>query len=203
MRVGLFGGTFDPPHNGHLAVGLAAVRRFRLDRLLLAPTGRQPLKTAAPGASFADRLAMVELLCVGNAAFAASSLDAPHADGSPNYTVDALRGLRDQLGAAAGIFVVVGADAFLGLRQWREPDALLTEAAWVVVSRPGFSLDALDSLQLTQQQQSRVHLIADVDVPISSTELRRRLHNREDCSALLPAPVLEYIQAHDLYSEGA
>ena len=199
MRVGLFGGTFDPPHNGHLAVARAALGAFSLDQLLIAPTGIQPLKSARPLASYGDRLAMVELLCGGEPSLSASELDAPHADGSANYSVDALRNLRAQFGEAAELFAIVGADAFLGVRQWREPDALLAAAEWIVVSRPGFTLDALDGLQLTDQQRSKVHLLGDVRVPVSATDLRRRLQAGEDCSELVPAAVLDYIRAHGLY----
>ena len=97
MRIGYFGGSFDPPHLGHLAVARAARDRFALDRVLLAPTARQPLKPSGPIASFADRLHMTELLCAGQPGLEASAIDGPQPDNQPNYTVDTLRRLTAQL----------------------------------------------------------------------------------------------------------
>jgi nicotinate-nucleotide adenylyltransferase len=84
MRIAFFGGTFDPPHLGHLAIARAAADRLRLDRVLFAPVGSQPLKQDSSVASFADRLAMVKLAITDDTRFAASEIDAPHADGQPN-----------------------------------------------------------------------------------------------------------------------
>jgi nicotinate-nucleotide adenylyltransferase len=136
MRVALFGGSFDPPHHGHIAIATAAADVFDLEQVLFAPVGRQPLKTESPPAPFADRLAMVELACVGDERFKVSGIDAPRVDGLPNYTVDTLTALRKEM-PEARLFHLVGADSFLDLRRWREPDRLLELAEWIVVSRPG------------------------------------------------------------------
>jgi nicotinate-nucleotide adenylyltransferase len=207
MRVALFGGTFDPIHRGHLAVAAAAADAFALDRVLFAPTGRQPLKPEAATASFADRLAMVTLALstTGNpqsatCTFLASTLDAPHPDGSPNYTVDVLATLRQQLPEAA-LFVLTGADSFLDLRRWHAPGQLLALAEWIVVSRPGSPLTEahLAPLALTPAQRARVHLLTTVHEDVSATELRRRLHSGDPSPRLLPPAVAAYIQTHHLY----
>ncbi|HEV2577624.1 MAG TPA: nicotinate (nicotinamide) nucleotide adenylyltransferase [Acidobacteriaceae bacterium] len=202
MRVGLFGGTFDPPHLGHLAVARAVRDRFALDRVLLAPAGVQPLKPGGAQASFADRLRMVELLCDGCKGIEASAIDAPRPDGSPNYTIDTLHRLCAEL-PAAEIFVVVGADAFLGIRRWKSPEELLREWRWIVVSRPGFDMAALDSLGLTPAQRAQVETLSDFANPASATEIRDRLHegegDDETATDLVPAKVLEYIKTHHLY----
>ena len=200
MRLGYFGGSFDPPHLGPLAVALAAARAFGLERVLFAPTGRQPLKLVAATASFSDRLAMTRLLCQQEPAlFEAVPLDAPLADGTPNYTVDTLVRLQSQ-SLADEIFVLAGADAFLDLRRWREPGRLLELAEWIVVSRPGFELRQLDTLGLTPAQRLRVHPLAGVEEPASATGIREALHAGGDCTDLLPPEVLSYIRAHHLYS---
>lgn len=204
MRIGFFGGSFDPPHLGHLAVGHAAVEAFSLDRVLFAPTGRQPLKTNGASASFVDRLAMVSLLCESQRPsrrrhFEASPVDAPHADGSPNYTVDALSTLRGDCSPEDSLYVLVGADAFLDLRRWRAPDSLLQLAEWIVVSRPGISLQQLQDLNLTSMQLSRVHVLEDVHEPASATDIRELLRVGSDCAGLLPGSILNYIRAHHLY----
>jgi nicotinate-nucleotide adenylyltransferase len=204
MRIGFFGGSFDPPHLGHLAVGHAAAEAFSLDRILFTPTGRQPLKTNGASASFADRLIMVSLLCElqppgTRPYFEPSSSDAPHADGSPNYTVDALSKLRGNYSTDDNLFVIVGADAFLDLPRWRSPDILLQLAEWIVVSRPGVSLQQLQSVNLTPGQLSRVHLLEDVHEPASATDIRELLSIGSDCFGLLPSSILNYIRAHHLY----
>lgn len=198
MRVALFGGTFDPPHRGHLAAAAGAADAFQLDSVLFAPVGRQPLKPDAHSTPFADRMAMTTLACAADPRFAPSSLDAPRADGQPNYTVDTLAALRHEYPEAV-LFNLVGADSFLDLRRWREPARLLELAEWIVVSRPGFSLDHLSTLGLTAQQQARVHLLESVHQPISATQLRDCLRRGDSCTALIPPAVADYIRARHLY----
>jgi len=196
MRIALFGGSFDPPHRGHLAAAQAAADAFALDRIYVAPTGRQPLKSTAPQASFADRLAMTQLLCKEDPRLVASSLDLPHPDGAPNYTVDLLQQLRT---SEDTLFNIVGADSFLDLRYWREPERLLTLAEWIVLSRPGFSLDDLAPLALTSEQRERVHLLQTVHVNIAATDIRDRLSHHDPCADLLTPAVEIYIREHHLY----
>jgi nicotinate-nucleotide adenylyltransferase len=198
LRIALFGGTFDPPHLGHLAIAAAAANAFQLDSILFAPAARQPLKLNETPASFADRLAMTTLACAADERFHASTLDAPRTDGQPNYTADTLFELQQSLPNAV-LYNLVGADSFLSLPHWRDPARLLALAEWIVVSRPGFSLDDLSALQLTPQQRTRVHLLETVHEDVSSTRLRERLHTGDPCADLLPAAVASYIQTHRLY----
>ena len=197
MRIAYFGGTFDPPHRAHLHVAQAAAGAFALDRVLFAPTGVQPLKKTAPQASFDDRLAMTRLMCADEAGMEASNIDAPHADGSPNYTTDALRRLQAEQ-PEADLFCVVGADSFLTLPHWREPQSLLQQAEWIVVSRPGFALD-LSSVGLTPEQQTRVHLLSTVDEDTTASGIRERLRFGVSCGNMLTPKVSLYIARMHLY----
>lgn len=203
MRLGFFGGSFDPPHRGHLAVARAALITFNLDRVLLAPAALQPLKRDHAEASFVDRLRMVELLCDDasdlQSQLAASSVDGPLPDHVPNYTIDTLARLRSTLTPGTELFLIVGADSFLAVRQWRSAEDLLNAAEWIVVSRPGFDLGSLDSLGLTDSQRARVHLLGGVAEPVSATEARARLREHDDCTDLVPGTVLAYIYANHLY----
>jgi nicotinate-nucleotide adenylyltransferase len=199
MRVGLFGGSFDPPHRGHLAVAEAVRDRFGLDRVLLAPAAIQPLKPDGPHASFAQRLRMVELLCDGVPGIEASTIDGPQPDGRPNYTINTLRRFRNELPPHTEILIVVGADAFLDIREWKDSDTLLNEARWIVVSRPGFDLHQLETLNLTAEQRARIDTLSDFANPVSATEIRERLHEQTTAKELVPPKVLEYIRAHHLY----
>jgi nicotinate-nucleotide adenylyltransferase len=210
MKVGLFGGSFDPPHRGHLGVAEAVRDRFALDRILLAPAAIQPLKPGGAHASFTDRLHMVELLCDGARGVEASSIDGPQAGDTPNYTIDTLGRLRKELPPDTELFVIVGADAFLGIRQWKDPDTLLKEARWIIVSRPGFDLHQLKALELTVEQRARIQTLGGFENQVSATEIRERFHEHEAAAAgtlgpsadwgeLVPPKVLEYIRAHHLY----
>ena len=197
-RLALFGGSFDPPHRGHISIARAAADRFQLQGVLFAPAGRQPLKSGVLPAPFADRLAMTRFACAADARFAASSIDAPHQDGSPNYTFEALEALRLEH-PRARLYAIAGADSFLTLRQWSHPERLLQLAEWIVANRPGFRLEEIEALGLTPEQRARVHLLETVHEDISATELRRRLAEGESCAGWIPERVAAYIAEHGLY----
>jgi nicotinate-nucleotide adenylyltransferase len=198
MRVALFGGTFDPPHHGHIAIATAAADVFDLDSVLFAPVGRQPLKPDGVPATFADRLAMVELACRVDPRFVVSDLDAPRNDGAPNYTVETLAALHEAM-PGERLFNLVGADSFLDLPRWHEYKRLLELAEWIVVSRPGFPLANLAELDLTPLERGRVHLLQTVHEDVAATNLRERLEAGDPCADVLDQAVSAYIQAHHLY----
>lgn len=198
MRLALFGGSFDPPHRGHLAIASAALERFALDRVLFAPVGRQPLKRQGAVGSFEQRLAMITLACRADRRFTPSALDAPHADGSPNYSIGTIESaIREQ--PAAELFCLAGADSFHTLGHWREPQRLLAEAQWIVVSRPGYSIADPEGLELTPAQRLRVHPLDTVHEEAAATDLRERLAQGDRCTDLLPEAVAAYIEANGLY----
>jgi nicotinate-nucleotide adenylyltransferase len=198
MRVALFGGSFDPPHHGHIAIASAAADTFALDRVLFAPVGHQPLKSDATPAPFADRLAMVELACKADPRFFPSDVDAPRPDRAANYTVSTLAALTEKM-SDVRLFNLVGADSFLNLRRWHDPERLLELAEWIVVSRPGFPLDDLSALGLTARQRRQVHLLQTVHEDVAATDLRERLEAGDPCSDVLEPSVAAYIKAHRLY----
>jgi nicotinate-nucleotide adenylyltransferase len=198
MRVALFGGSFDPPHHGHLAIATAAADALGLDSVLFAPVGRQPLKLDGTATSFEDRLAMVKLACLEDPRFEVSKIDAPRADGLPNYTVNTLSELARRM-PEAKLFNLVGADSFLSLPRWHEAARLLELAEWIVVSRPGFVIESLSSLGFDEPQQGRVHLLDTVHEDTAATGLRDRLEAGDACVDLIAPAVLNYIQTHGLY----
>ncbi len=151
MRVAFFGGSFDPPHLGHLAVARAARAAFALDKVLFAPVGMQPLKKEGSAASFEDRLAMTRLAIAGEPGFEVSLLDAPKLsdapnpgadrNSEPNYTIETLKRLRSALPQGTTLFCLMGADAFFGLRQWYRAAEIPFVAQLIVASRPGQPLE--------------------------------------------------------------
>ena len=200
MRIALFGGTFDPMHRGHLTIAQAAADQFALDLVLFAPAGRQPHKRSGTVATYDQRLQMVALACAGAnpLRFRASTLDAPLADGSPNYTVRTLELLAAEY-PHAQLFSLAGADTFENLAKWREPMRLLQLAEWIVVNRPGSSLRIPEGLTLTPAQRDRIHLLDSIHEEVAATNLRQRLAHGEDCEDLLPDAVAAYIAEHGLY----
>ena len=200
MRIALFGGSFDPPHRGHVAIARAAADTFHLDQVLFAAAARQPLKRDGHSTSYEQRLAMVALACADADPehFLPSTLDAPRPDGSPNYTVDTLEALR-LAQPDAELFSLAGADSFLHIGKWREAHRLFDLAQWIVVSRPGVPLELPTGLTLTPAQRSRIHLLDSVHEDVAATDLRQRLAAGDPCNDLLPGPVGAYIAQHQLY----
>lgn len=145
-RIAFFGGSFDPPHLGHLAVARAAREALRLDRVLFAPVGTQPLKPVGSTGGFEDRVAMTELAIAGEAGFAISLADAPKPSGAPNYTLETLNNLRRQLPPDCQLYCLMGADSFVGLRLWHRAAEIPFVAPLIVASRPGQPLADLKAL---------------------------------------------------------
>ena len=142
-RVAFFGGSFDPPHAGHLAVAHAARKALALDTVLFAPVGAQPLKPLGSTAPFADRIAMTGLAIAGEEGFALSAEDTPTDVGSPNYTIDTLLHLHKRLATGAVLFCLMGADSFRNLHRWHRAAEIPFAASLVVASRPGEPLGDL------------------------------------------------------------
>jgi nicotinate-nucleotide adenylyltransferase len=228
-RIAFFGGSFDPPHLGHIGIARAAQAALQLDTVLFAPVGSQPLKPLGSTASFEDRLAMTELAIHGLPNFAISLADAPDPSGEPNYTIDTLHRLQAQF-PSAQLFTLMGADSFLSLQRWYRGAELPFVAPLIVASRPGQRLQDLaevlpDGLTIHVQKQSvgtqnvivevftlrnsvgseaPFYLLPGLQIEISASEIRQNAGAALDrlCTArnLLPDAVCDYIAAHRLYS---
>jgi nicotinate-nucleotide adenylyltransferase len=218
MKVAFFGGSFDPPHCGHIALARLAIERLGLDRVLIAPVGTQPFKgdDAAP---FADRVAMVRLAVANEPGMEVSLADAPRLDGRPNYTVDTVKTLRGELSPADTFYCLMGADSFLTIGKWYRSERLLTACDFVVGSRPGFDLQKIaaalpEEVSLAAEENcapgclviglrgkngkySKLYLLTDLAEDISATEIRLDLQAGAD-AAIDPA-VAAYIEEHGLY----
>lgn len=192
MRLGIFGGSFDPVHNGHLRLAGCCAQQAGLDAVWLVPSAVQPLKPHGPVASNADRVAMLRLAVEGLAGpdrlgLGVSTLEIDR--GGVSYTVDTLRQIHAERPEAELLFLM-GADSLHDLPDWREPEEILRLATPLVVGRPGEPEPATD---LPHQ---RVEMPA---MDISSSTLRERLANGEACDEWLPPAVADYIRRHGLY----
>ena len=230
-RIAFFGGTFDPPHLGHIGVARAAQAELHLDTILFAPVGVQPLKPLGSRASFEDRVAMTELAIKGLPQFAISFIDAPDRSGTPNYTIDTLLRLQKQFPAAER-FTLMGADSFRDLPHWYRGGEIPFIAPLIVASRPGQSLQDLAAILphgLTIHEsastaagaartQLRVftlrnsagattpfYLLPELEIEISASQIRHQISAALDrlCAGheLLPDAVCNYIADHRLYHQ--
>jgi nicotinate-nucleotide adenylyltransferase len=136
-RIAFFGGSFDPPHLGHLAVARAARTALALDAVLFAPVGSQPLKPQGSTAGFEDRLEMTRLAIADEQGFELSLADAPRPSGEPNFTVETLARLRGGLAPDGALYCLMGADSFFGLRRWHRSSEIPFVASLIIASRPG------------------------------------------------------------------
>lgn len=196
MKLGVLGGTFDPPHLAHLIVAQEVLDVLRLDRILFVPTGIPPLKSGDT-ARGNDRARMVELAIAGNPAFEASRLEIDRPGVS--YTVDTLKQLQEQYRPDAELYFITGADQLLQLRAWHAPEQLLQLTRLVAVTRPGYTADLSGLDQILPGATARAIPLAVPLIGISATEIRRRLAAGRTIRYLVPEAVREYIEARGLY----
>jgi nicotinate-nucleotide adenylyltransferase len=150
MNIGLFGGTFDPIHKGHLALARAAVERCKLHRILFVPANIPPHKQKQPLTPFVHRYAMLALATADEKAFVPSMLEAPeenvadqrkkNREQKPNYTIETVRQIKRSLKNSDKLFLLIGMDAFADIAKWHEAESLFRECEFVVAGRPGYSL---------------------------------------------------------------
>ena len=218
-RLGILGGTFDPPHRGHVALAQLCIDHLDLDELVWIPTGHSWQKGdhVTPAA---DRLAMTELaagtLDPGRAKVRVSRMEVERE--GPSYTIDTVRQLRAEYGADTSMSWLMGADQLLRLHTWHGLEALFEQVHLCIATRPGFDLAALDGpvLDAMQQRLADTHLIQctpsghmwidqTLAVDLSSTGLRQRLADgpiaNDPADDQLPAGVAHYIARHGLYQQ--
>lgn len=185
LRLGLFGGTFDPPHIGHLIVAQDVVEALGLDRLLFVPAGLPPHKADTVVSPAPLRLEMVRSIIVDNETFGVSEVELGR--GGPSYTVDTLRHYRD-LHPTAEIFFLIGADQAAALDTWQEPDRVAALATLVVMARDGASVPVggFASVPVTR-------------VDVSATEVRQRVLDGRSIRYLVPESVRKIIDRNRLY----
>lgn len=198
--IGIFGGTFDPIHSGHLIVAEEVWFRLELDYILFIPAGQPWLKVNRVITPAVHRLAMLKLAIASNPGFQFSALEIDHPGAS--YTVDTLRSLRAQLGREVKLFFILGWDNLNELPQWHEPSELVKLCTLVAVPRldcPKPDLDSLD--KAVPGVASKTILIDTPFIGISSSEIRQRIAEGKSIRYLVPQEVERYIREHRLYCE--
>jgi nicotinate-nucleotide adenylyltransferase len=191
VRVGVFGGTFDPPHVGHLLLASDAREALNLDRLIFIPAGAQPFKiNSPPVASAQDRLEMVRLAVADDANYSVD--DAEIERKGLSYTVDTLEQLATRY-RSGKLFLLLGEDALAAFDQWREPERIRELAALAVMRRDGGSTAAVKPVP------GGVLEVSTRRVDVSSTEIRARLRAGKSIKGFVPESVERFIDARGLY----
>jgi len=219
-RIAVFGGSFDPIHNGHLSVARAADRRFNFDELHFIPASRPPHKLKQHLAPFPHRFAMVSLACTEHPHFVPSLAEAGEdfSGTQLHYSVDTVRYFRHVYHGDRLSFII-GADAFLDIPMWKEYETLLTLCDFIIANRPGIRPEALrlvippdliaradgkkeaepPSLVVAHLHKSTIYLLANVSSDVSATDVRRQAHRGQSIHGLVSARVEEYILKQGLY----
>jgi len=226
MNIGLFGGTFDPVHRGHIALAQAAMERCKLHRICFVPANLPPHKQKQPLSAFVHRFAMLALATAAEKAFVPSLLEAPEESGAskkekPNYTVDTVRRMKQSLKNSDRLFLLIGMDAFADIAKWHQAEALFRECEFIVAGRPGFSLaDVANALPESLRPRTKVmkpfqkqaatgdlvlpgvtiHLMGDLHQPASATAIRQAASAGKPLGRFVDAMVGEYIKKVGLYT---
>jgi nicotinate-nucleotide adenylyltransferase len=187
MRLAIFGGTFDPVHDAHLAIARAAADRFALDRILFVPAARPPHKAGATHATYDDRVRMAQLACADERRFEVSRLEE---NTRRSYSIDTIEKVRAGMDADGELFFIMGADAFAEIRTWRRWQDVARAVEFLVIGRPGHLYEVPPGVRLER--------LDTLELRISSSEIRAALAAGR-LPPGVPKQVLDYIFERGLY----
>jgi nicotinate-nucleotide adenylyltransferase len=188
VKLAIFGGTFDPIHDAHLAIAREAADRYHLDRVLFVPAAHPPHKQGATHAPYDDRVRMAEIACAADLRFEVSRLE-EHTERS--YSIDTIEKVRAKLAADDELYFLIGADAFAEIRTWHRWRDVAGAVRFLVVSRPGHQYEA--------PAEARCQRIDQIEMTVSSSAIRRALQAGERPDGI-PDAVLTYAIEHKLYT---
>lgn len=200
MDIGVFGGTFDPIHIGHLTVAEEVRVKLGLAQIIFIPAGQPWLKADRSITPAEHRLKMLSLATADNPHFTISTIEIDRT--GPSYSVDTLTTLRRRLGNEAEIFFLLGGDALAELTQWKDPSRLVQMCQLVAFDRPGDSLSSLELLESAIPGIShRIRFVKVSQLDISATQIRNLAAQGASLGKLVPQAVEKYILEHGLYTE--
>jgi len=202
-RIGIFGGSFDPIHYGHLHLAEEARCMAQLDQVVFIPTWVSPFKQESEPASCQQRLDMVRIAISSNPGFAVSDMEIRREEVS--YTADTLRRCKDMMGEDTRLYFITGTDAFLGIEKWYRCEELLTSYSFIIGSRPGYRDEDLDQViaKVTTKYGADVLKIEIPQMDISSSRIREKIQGGKSARYLLPDALLHYISRNGLYLASA
>ncbi|MBH30914.1 MAG: nicotinic acid mononucleotide adenylyltransferase [Candidatus Marinimicrobia bacterium] len=193
MKLCLFGGTFDPPHVGHLVIAETIQESERFDKVVFVPASNPPHKEEDIS-PIDSRLEMLRLALVGNDHFDVSDIEIER--GGVSYTVETIKEAKERFGIdAEDLYFLIGSDALIDFHRWKQHESILDECRVIVVQRPGFLTSRIDPNIL-----SRIRFSNIPQIQVSSSQIRRRIRSDLTIRYLVPNPVMKYIQEQGLYS---
>jgi nicotinate-nucleotide adenylyltransferase len=199
MKKGIFGGTFDPIHNGHLAIVEEVRRLLSLDEIMFVPAGHPRLKPASPVATPEQRLHMVRLAISGSPYYSLSTVEIERP--GPSCSVDTVAELRGQLDKNGELYFILGQDSLAGLPRWREPERLVRMCRLVAVPRPGHPLPDVEALEASVPGLTESIIRLDAPhIDISASDIRERVSRGLPIRYLVPEAVADYIAEQGLYT---
>lgn len=198
-KIGILGGTFDPVHLGHIGLARDAMQQVKLDKVVFIPAKLQPFKLDKKVTDAKDRLAMLRLAADACKGFEISRYEIDN--DSISYTYLTLRHVRKTYGDECKIYFITGTDSFLKIETWKESREILSNYSFIIGTRPGYRADELKSCidRIHSDYNTEIRNIDNMQLDISSTEIRRKIYNGESTKGLLPANVERYIIEHGLY----
>ncbi len=191
MKIGIFGGSFNPPHYGHLLLGEFARDQYSLNKILFIPSFIPPHKQYQSLASSEHRLVMLQIAIEGNRFFQVSEIEIKR--GQVSYTIDTVKQIEQQY-PSADLFLIIGIDNLIDFYSWREPQELLDMVQLIVFNRPGYKFEDIPPTLKDAVQFVNAPLLG-----ISSSEIRRRVQAGRSIKYTVPQLVEEYIKKHSLY----
>lgn len=195
-RIGLFGGTFDPVHIGHIALAGQVLTEYNLDRIIFLPTGNPPHKKTLDITDKMHRYRMVQLACEGNPRFCVSDYEIIKK--TPNYSYQTVGDFK-KMYPEDELFFIVGGDSFRDFPKWMEYEKLMGLCTFIVVSRPGIPPEAYFEKFRGDEKPPRVFFLKHASYDVSSTQIREALYQKEFPEGMLSPEVAAYIREHQLY----
>ncbi len=193
MKIGIFGGTFNPPHYGHLITSEIVREQLQLDKILFIPTAIPPHKTDRFLLDGKLRLNMLQLAVMENSYFEVSDIEL--ARGGKSYTIDTLKVLA-KLYPKSSLYLIIGIDNLIDFHTWKSPNKILEKSEVVVINRPGF-----ETKTVRNKFTKRVTFIRVPNIDISSREIRRRVKQGKSIKYLVPPAVEQYILTKGIYRD--
>jgi nicotinate-nucleotide adenylyltransferase len=192
MKIGLFGGTFNPIHNGHLKIARKVLNAFELAKIIFIPSGNPPHKSKKDIAGASHRMKMLKLAIAGERKFEVSDIEIRRKGIS--YTLDTIKEIKKIYGKDAVLYFIAGLDMALDLPNWKDPSKVLNLARFIAVERPGLS-----SEKLPDKYHEKIIFIRGISIDVSSSDIRKRVKEGKTIKTLVPEAVEKYIKGHNLF----
>jgi len=196
MRLGIFGGTFDPPHLGHVALAQAALNQLKLDKVLWVVAGQSPLKLDRSITPAASRVAMVQAAIADLPAFELSRVDLDRP--APHYTVETLKLIQKQF-PNSELFFIMGKDSLRDLPKWRQPNQIVARAWLAVAKRPGVRVNWIALQTSVPRIKERICWLKAPPIEVASSEIQAQVKTKQSVRTMLPKAVYEIVKSTGLY----